>query len=221
MKRAKRNERMQAAIEFISRPDAPHGGVSPSEIAEAIGIPRENMGTLLNRLKVKGVATNVDGKWLPVASPKQLAAPNGKVDGKADGKRVHGRRQQVIDLVKAKPGLTRAQIAAELEMVGNYIDQLIRDLVKDGTLRVTQNRGNGASPSQVFPAGEAAQAQPAKGPKKPRTHRNGVHKGAPLSAMPLEDFQRFCDAADLHLEQGLALGYRLIIKQFTTQLKGG
>jgi hypothetical protein len=209
----KRTQRMQAAIDFISRPDAPHEGVSPTEIAEAIKIPRDHMGTLLQRIKTKGVATNVNGKWFPVASPKQLPAP--AADGKAAGKRVQGRRQQVIDLVKAKPGLTRAQIAAELEMAGNYIDQLIRDLVKDGTLRATQKRGK-APPGQVFPADASA---PDSETPKPKV-RLKRPKASLLAAMPLEDFRRFCEAADLELEQGLALGYRLIVKQFISQIKG-
>jgi hypothetical protein len=206
--------RMQAAVEFISRPDAPHGGVSPTEISEAIGVPRDHMGTLLQRIKSKGVATNVNGKWLPVASPKQLPAPA------PNFKAAKGRRQRVVDLVWAKPGLTRAQIATELKMNPTQAADLIRQLSAEGVLRATRKRGNGP-PGQVFPADGTAPAQPAEAPKKPRTRRNGVHKVAPLSAMPLEDFQRFCDAADLHLEQGLALGYRLIVQQLTGQLKLG
>jgi DNA-binding MarR family transcriptional regulator len=212
----KRVQRMQAAVEFISRPDAPHGGVSPTEIAEAIGIPRGHTGMLLNRLKAKGVATNVDGKWLPVASPEAAAAPNGK----ADGKRVL-LRDRILELVKAKPGLTRGQIATELDETPTYVSDTVRKLVEAGALRVTERRGGRGPPAQVFPADGTEPAQPAEAPKKPRARRNGVHRAAPLSAMPLEDFQRFCDAADLHLEQGLALGYRLIVQQLTGQLKLG
>jgi hypothetical protein len=188
-----------------------HPGVTAKDIATALGRPRNVVLSELSTLAGAGRLRYGEGK-----PPRPIFATDGAKASApaapATPTRPTSNRDRVVEFVLANPGLTVKEIQKSLPDAGS-IRSAVQALVDLRRLRY-----QGKKPQLVFVAdAPAPEKRPRKNGVKNGALRNGAAAEQPMS---MAEFERFCAASGIELEQALALAYKLVVRQLVAQSQG-
>jgi biotin operon repressor len=211
--------REKEAIAFLAK----HPGLNPAAIhkqfAEQASISFAGAKNIFMAVRKKGFAIKRDGLIYPKDEAQaELPLSNGHDKPASAGTRLATglRQSQILELLKTHPeGMSARQLTDAMGVSKQSVHTAIHNLGAQVASERLSGRGhpfgyrlrNGEAPTSA--------TEPTAPIKRRRKKREML-----LATMTLREFERFCEAAEMELEQGLALAYRLILKQFTSNFRG-
>jgi DNA-binding MarR family transcriptional regulator len=222
-----RHSRLPTILAYVAK----NPGTTSVEVAKATGIM--GMTSILAKATKRGHltvgGTRGERKYylkgqpeLPLANGHAPAAKAPAREPAQPAPRAT-RAEQVMGLLRASDaGLTVAELAEKLGISRPHVNTVTAILIRRGRITSKKLPGVNAAIYRISngePSVDIADAADAE-PRVKRKYTRRNKREMLLATMTMKEFERFCEAAEMQLEQGLALAYRLILKQFTSQFRG-